>query len=224
MKSKKTCTTPSSTTGNDRPARPRARAGALAAIALLLAAAPSPCADAADPPAAVVEKLTNEVIAVLQQKQLSSAAKRAKIEPIVYDYVDFDTMSRLVLARNWSGLAEAQQKQFVEEFKKHLSITYGSSVDSYRDEKVSIVGSRQEARGDWTVQTRIVRDGPHDILVDYRLRQIGGEWKIIDVVIERVSLVSSFRSQFQDMLSNGGIERVLKVLREKNAAGQPLKG
>jgi phospholipid transport system substrate-binding protein len=181
-------------------------------------------ARSADPPTQVVRKLTDAVIAVLQDKGLSPDAKRAKIRTIVVDYVDFPTMSRLVLARNWNGLSEEQKKAFVEEFKQHLAVTYGKNVESYNNEKVQIVGDRDEGRGDWTVQTKILRpQGGGDILVDYRLRQINGEWKVIDLVIERVSLVSNFRSQFQDVMANGGIDRLLKLLHEKNAAGQPLK-
>jgi phospholipid transport system substrate-binding protein len=179
---------------------------------------------AADSPDQLVRKLTDAVIAVLREQGLSADAKRTKIQDIVKDYADYETMSRLVLARNWAGLSDDQKKQFIEEFKQHLAMTYGRNVESYHDEKVQITGSRDEGRGDFTVQTKIVRpSGGADILVDYRLRQKNGEWKVIDLVIERVSLVSNFRSQFQEVMANGGIDRVIKLLRDKNAAGQPLK-
>ena len=74
-------------------------------------------------PRAVVDKTTNAVIVVLQNKQLSSAEKRTKIEEIVYAEVDFDTLSKLVLARNWSQLNPAQKDEFMREFKRHLSVT-----------------------------------------------------------------------------------------------------
>jgi phospholipid transport system substrate-binding protein len=168
--------------------------------------------------------MSDAVIAVLQEKGLSADAKREKIRGIVQGYVDFPTMARLVLARNWASLTEAQKSEFIEEFKQHLSVVYGKNVESYNNEKVQITGDRDEGRGDWTVQTKIVRpQGGADILVDYRLRDLNGEWKVIDLIIERVSLVSNFRSQFQDVMANGGIERLLQLLREKNAAGQPLK-
>jgi phospholipid transport system substrate-binding protein len=179
---------------------------------------------AADPPREVVHKLTDAVIAVLQEKNLNAEAKRERIRGIVEGFLDFQTMARLVLARNWNQLDDTKKKEFVEEFKQHLSVTYGKNVESYNNEKVQIVSDRDEGRGDWTVQTKILRpQGGGDILVDYRLRQMGGEWKVIDLVIERVSLVSNFRSQFQDVMANGGIDRLLQLLREKNAAGQPLK-
>jgi phospholipid transport system substrate-binding protein len=195
--------------------------GLLVALLVMLART----APAADAPSDVVRRMSDAVIAVLQEKNLSADAKRDKIRGIVEGYVDFPTMARLVLARNWSGLDDSKKGEFTEEFKQHLSLTYGKNVETYNNEKVQITGDRDEGRGDWTVQTKILhpQGGGGDILVDYRLRQLSGEWKVIDLAIERVSLVSSFRSQFQEVMANGGIDRLLKLLREKNAAGQPLK-
>ena len=181
-------------------------------------------ASTAETPRDVVRKMSDAVIAVLEEKNLSADAKREKIRGIVQGYIDFTTMSRLVLARNWSGLDDSQKAAFTEEFKQHLSVTYGRNVETYNNEKVQITGDRDEGRGDWTVQTKILRpQGGGDILVDYRLRQIDGDWKVIDLIIERVSLISSYRSQFQEVMANGGIDKLLQLLREKNAAGQPLK-
>ena len=173
---------------------------------------------AADSPREVVRKLTDAVIAVLKQKDLPADARVTMIRGVVYDYADFATISRLVLARNWSALDPTQKEHFVEEFKKYLSTTYGKTVDSYQNEKVQIVGDRDEGRGDWTVQTKNLRpQGGGDVLVEYRLRQMNGEWKVIDVLIERVSLVSNYRSQFQVIMANGGIDHLFEILREKNA-------
>ena len=173
---------------------------------------------AADSPPEVVRKLTDAVIAVLRQKDLPADERLKTIRDIVYDYADFVTISRLVLARNWSGLDTIQKELFVEEFKKYLSISYGKNVESYSNEKVQIVGDRDEGRGDWTVQTRNLRpQAGGDVLVEYRLRQKDGEWKLIDVLVERVSLVSNYRSQFQVIMANGGIDHLLEILREKNA-------
>jgi len=182
----------------------------------------APAAPAAESPRAVVEATTSAVIAVLANKGLSTDEKRRRVEEIVYARVDFDTLSRLVLGRSGSQLSEEQRTEFQREFKQNLSATYGRNVESYKNEKVTIIDDRQEARGDWTVRTKIVRHGPDDISVDYRLRQTDGTWKIIDVIIEGVSLVSNYRSQFQEIMANGGIDRLLKLLREKNARGEPL--
>jgi len=194
-----------------------------AGLCLLAALVSSPVisvrsAIAADSPPEVVRKLTDAVIAVLKQKELSADVRVTTIRDIVYDYTDFATISRLVLARNWSQLDTTQKEHFVEEFKKYLSITYGKNIESYSNENVQIVGDRDEGRGDWTVQTRNRRpQGGGDVLVEYRLRQKNGEWKVIDVLIERVSLVSNYRSQFQVIMANGGIDHLFEILREKNA-------
>jgi phospholipid transport system substrate-binding protein len=175
-------------------------------------------------PSEVVNGLAAEVISILKDPQLSNDQKRSRIETIAYQAIDFDTLSKLVLARNLRKFSPAQREEFEQEFKRHLSVTYGHNVDSYKNEKVEILGQRPEVRGDVTVQTKILRGGGNeDVLVDYRLRQRDGDWKIIDIIVENVSLVSNFRSQFQDIVANGGPERLLALLREKNATGEPLQ-
>lgn len=195
---------------------------ALALGASLVVGVPRPIA-AADGPTAVVEQTTSGVIAILTNQSLSVEEKRKRVEDVVLASVDFETLSKLVIARNWSKFNEAQRAEFMTLFKNHLSMTYGRNVETYKNEKVTITGSREESGGDTTVKTKIVRGGPGDILVDYRMRQTAGTWKIIDVIIEGVSLVSNFRSQFQDVIAGGGPERLLSLLRDKNAKGEPLK-
>lgn len=192
------------------------------AITLAAVAAPAPVR-AADTPVSVVEQTTSRVIAVLADKATSVEDKKRRVQDVVYAAVDFETLSKLVLARNWSRFSEPQRAEFMSQFREHLSMTYGRNVENYKNEKVTITGSREETQGDWTVKTKILRGGPGDILVDYRLRQRDGSWRIIDVIIEGVSLVSNFRSQFQDVITNGGPDHLIALLREKNAKGEPLK-
>lgn len=181
-------------------------------------------ADEGEGPRAVIRTVTDQVIEVLSNTDSSAEQKRARIEQIADRHFDFRTLSRLVLARNWKELTGAQQEEFVEEFKRHLSLTYGDNVESYQNEQVLITGDRAEQRGDWTVRTKVKRPrGGEDILVNYRLRKQGDEWAIIDVVIEGVSLVANFRSQFQDILSRKGPAQLIELLREKNARGESLK-
>src|SRR6185369_11966454 len=117
---------------------------ALVAVAIALVAAR---AGGAQTPSQVVDGLANQVVPILQDKSLSSDQKREKIEQIAYAAMDFDTLSKLVLARNWSKFSSAQQIEFVQEFKRHLSVTYGRNVDNYHNEKVQILGEREATRG-----------------------------------------------------------------------------
>src|SRR5262245_61319463 len=114
------------------------RAFVLAVVACLLRS--SVPVSAADSPRDVVKKTADDVVAVLGDKSLSSPDKRARIETIVYAQVDFDTLSKLVLARHWSQLTPEQKDQFMQEFRQHLSMTYGRNLDSYKNERVQITG------------------------------------------------------------------------------------
>ncbi len=191
----------------------------LTAMTLLLTGAAAP----QQPPSEFVRGMADQVLVVLKNSSLDKKGKIAAIEEIAYANFDFETISRLVLARNWRKLDATQQKEFVGEFKKHLSVTYGDNLDSYANETVEITGDREEPRGDWTVQTKILRgSAAEDILVDYRLRPRDGHWKVIDVVVERISLVSNFRSQLQEIISRDGVEEMLSMLARKNASGESL--
>ena len=191
------------------------------ALALLCSLVPSPVRAQTQDARAFIQETGDQVLVVLKNQGLSSDQKVKQIEQVAYGRFDFDTMARLVLARNWGKLTPEQQKDFVQEFRQHLSVTYGKNIDNYRNETIEITSDREEARGDWTVKTKIQRSGD-DILVDYRLRKADGQWKIIDVVIERVSLIANFRSQLQDVVANKGADEMLRMLREKNAAGQSI--
>ena len=195
----------------------------LAALAagLLLALAPLPAsAEDGAAPKKVVRETADEILSILGQKQLPVEERRRRIEAVAHRAFDVETISRLILARHWRRFSQAQREEFVFEFKRYIAANYGDRLDGYEDEKVEIVGGRPEARGDYTVRTRIVGQGFEPVSVDYRLRQRDGNWMLIDVVIEGVSFLKSFRSQFQEILSRGGPDVLLKQLREKNEAAE----
>jgi phospholipid transport system substrate-binding protein len=202
------------------------RATLLAAAMVLLAstAAPVRAADTAPGAKAVIEHVTQAALAVLRDKSLSATERRQKTRQIAFDSMDFNVLSRLAMGRYWRNLTDAQRAEFVVEFKKRVAGTYGHTSDEYTDEDIKVAADRQESDGDWTVQTKIIgtKDGTRQEIakVDYRLRQKDSQWKIIDVTIDNVSLAMNFRSQFQDIMNNGGFDQLMKVLREKNASDE----
>lgn len=198
--------------------------GATLLSLLLLTAVPGLAATETETPKAVVQQTIDQVTQVLANKGLPTDQRRKQIEEIVYAHFDFAILSKLVLARHWKELSPEQQQAFVDEFKRHLSMTYGKNVESYNDERAVITAVREEKQGDWTVKSKVVRKDAPEILVDYRLRLGDGRWQVIDVIIEGVSLVANFRSQFQEILGGGGgPDKLIKLLKEKNAKGEPLK-
>lgn len=200
-----------------------ARLVAIGLAVLVLGTRFSPCGAAEESPVQVVQATSDAVVAILANKGIDTAEKRRRVEEIVYARFDFFTLSRLVLARNWSRFSPEQQQLFVEEFRRHLSITYGRNVETYNDERAVVTGDRAEAGGDWTVKTKVIRPAADAILVDYRLRKDGGTWRMIDVVIEGVSLVANFRSQFQEIVTGDGPAKLIELLRQKNEKGESFK-
>jgi len=198
--------------------RPGLRIGLALALALALPAAAAP----ADEARAAMEETVADVLAILRDDALPLQAKRDRIQKIAYDRFDFVTMSKLVLKRDWKKFDAAQQQEFVEEFKEHLSARYGENLGRYERESVQVTSHRAENNGDVTVMT-VIRGGQYDgTPVNYRLRN-ASEWRVIDVVIENVSLVSSFRQQFADVLARSGPSGVLTKLKQRNAARAAAK-
>ena len=173
-------------------------------------------------PRIFVSQMANEVLIVLQQPDISADAKINQIETITDKRFHFPTIARLVAARNWRKLSKTQQSAFRREFQKHLSVTYGRNVSRFDNQTTAITGDRAEPRGDWTVQTVILDPSGEDLLVDYRLRKIQNRWQVIDVVVERISLVANFRAQVQELFTKRGVTATLAFLQEKNAKGQSI--
>lgn len=164
-----------------------------------------------------IDTTVGEFLEILREESLSSAQQLAKIEDLAIQRFDLDRMSKLVLGRNRKKLDDTQQTEFRDEFKEHISITYGRSIEDYSDERVEIVDAREEKNGDVTVKTKIVGGSVDGILVDYRLRsKDGAPWRVIDVIIEGVSMIQNFRSQIQEIVSSKGADKLIVILREKN--------
>jgi phospholipid transport system substrate-binding protein len=198
-------------------ARRTLRAASIALAATLLGPAAAPGQPQVQQARAVVSDTIDKVVAVLNDKTLPLEQKRQQIEEISYSRFDFDRMARLVLARNAQKLSPEQQQEFVAEFKRHLSTTYGRRLSEYSDERIEIGDARAETNGDVTVKSRVVGGAAGDgVAIDYRLKERDANWLVIDVIIEGVSLIHNFRSQVAEIVSSAGAESLIAKLREKN--------
>ena len=189
-------------------------------LALLMLLASPVLAD--EDPRSVLEEISKRVLSVLDRDDLTSEQRVLQIEQVVEGRLDFALISRLVLARNYRKLSPEQREEFADEFKQHLSSTYGRGIDNYAGGQVEIGEAHTESNGDVTVRTTWVRNNRDGARVDYRLRQRDGSWYVIDVVIEGLSLVRNFRVQIQEIVSSKGVDQLIETLREKNALeGEP---
>ncbi len=186
------------------------------------AAAPEAAATAG--PRATAEAAVNDVLAVLRNPDLTPAKKSHAVADIVADRIDFHTLARLSLGQSWKELSDNQRTEFVTEFRKHVQAVCRAGTDQYGGQDLIVHADRPEAGGDHTVLTRVVgtKNGlPRDVAkIDFRMRQKDDRWKVIDVTISGVSMAVSFRAQFSAIMKDGGIDKLLKLLREKNAAAE----
>jgi len=127
---------------------------------------------------------------------------------------DWREMARQVLGRRWSGIAE-RQDEFVSVFTEFVGNSYIGTIGSYHDEKILFVGERME-KNLAQVDTKIVSRKGETTSVTYRLHRVQEDWKIYDVVVEDISIVANYRSQFERILAKGSFDDLLKRLREKD--------
>ncbi len=167
-------------------------------------------------PRALIGATANKIVEILARKGETTETRISEIEKIAYEIFDFTTMSKLVLAKNWRKLDTEKRDEFVRQFKQHLSRTYGTRLDRYEQEEVEIYAAQIEPRNDVSIKTRIIGGQFDKAEISYRLRNRNDEWRIIDVVIEGISLVSNYRSQFSEVLNSGTIDDLLAKLRDKN--------
>ena len=172
----------------------------------------------AEAPIKVVETNVNKVLDVLRDPKLKVAsAKEVKTQKLRVIYKGmFNEMefSRRTLGRNWNQFTPAQRKEFVDLFEQVLEKTYLDKILSYTNEKIEytreIIHSDKQAE----VQTKVVTSS-QEIPIFYRLIFADGNWRVYDVVVENVSLVQNYRTQFNDILAKNNPEHLLQILRKR---------
>jgi len=140
------------------------------------------------------------------------------------DFLDFETFSRLSIGPAWKDFSDAQRGQFVQEFKRHMLGVATKATKGYDDEDVVILADQKKTNGDVTIKAQVLgklKDGVQEDVgkVDFRLRQREDRWRVIDVHVAGISMANTFRAQFLVIMKDGGIEKLLKMLHEKNAGG-----
>lgn len=185
---------------------------ALSLLLFVLGAAPVQAAT----PIETVRTEVNKVLEVLRNKSLKEEAKREKLRVLYAEMFDQEELSRWCLGRNWNKLSEAQRKEFLPLFQQVLEKTYGDRILAYSDEKILFDREVPISKGRVEVQTRVITTKSKEVPFNYRVFQNkSGTWKVYDVVVENVSLVMNYRSQFNEILAKGTPDDLLEILRKK---------
>jgi phospholipid transport system substrate-binding protein len=199
-------------------------------LLLLLAAFASPVL-AEHPAEVLVHDTTEQVLARLKADSDKLKADANLIYPLVEDLVlphfDFERMSIWVLGKNWRNADAAQQQQFTNEFRTLLVRTYAKALLEYTDQHLRYLPFHAEDDASKvSIKTEIEQSGGPSIPLHYSMYlNKAGEWKVYDIKVDGVSLVSNYRSSFSTEIRNGGIPRLLDKLVQMNQGGEtPAEG
>ena len=180
-------------------------------LVFVLGAAPVQAAT----PLETVRAEVNKVLEVLRNKSLKEEVKREKLRVIYNEMFDQEELSKWCLGRNWNKLSEAQREEFLPLFQQVLEKTYGDRILAYSDEKIVFDRELPISNNRVEVQTRAVTKSK-EVPMHYRVfKNKGGTWKCYDIVVENVSLVMNYRSQFNEILAKNSPDELLNILRKK---------
>jgi phospholipid transport system substrate-binding protein len=193
-------------------------------FALLLLAAPVLAQDLG--PEALVKKITQDVLdSIKSDKQLAAGDRQKALrlaEEKILPHVDFEEATRLAVGRSWSQASAEQKKRLTEEFRRMLVRTYTSAVSTYEGQTMKVQPVRMKPSDtEVTVRNQYIRSGGKPVQLDYAMRKTDGGWKIYDIVVEGVSLVITYRSEFDAVVRQEGVDGLIKRMAAKStpAAG-----
>jgi phospholipid transport system substrate-binding protein len=165
-------------------------------------------------PTAQLRVTLDKIVEVLRNKELSQDAILDKVEVLVRSKFDFEAMSQRTLGVNWKNATPKQRARFIALFSQLLEDTYRLRIRNYtyQDERVEYIGENVSGtRGQ--VDTLVIAN--KEIPVSYRVRLKGNEWLVYDVIVEEVSLISNYRSSYNEIIRQEGFDGLLKRLEEK---------
>ena len=164
-----------------------------------------------------VKKTVDEVVRIVADKEMkkNDAKRRQALKKSIGSIFNFSEMSKRSLGKHWNQRTAAEKKQFAELFASLLESSYASKIESYNNEKIVYVKEVVDA-DHAEVKSKVITVKRDEFTLDYRLVKENGKWMVYDVVIEGVSLVSNYRSQFNKIIVAGGYQDLVKKLQSKN--------
>lgn len=178
---------------------------------------------AANSPLGMLQNTSDQALAALKKNEATLKTNPHVVYQIINNIIvphfDLQGMARAVVSRDvWMQASPEQRNQFTRQFTTLLVRTYSSALASYSNETVEFMPSRNAGGGRAQINSQIVRQGAPAITVNYRLALVGSNWKIYDFTVEGVSLLESYRTQFADVLSQGGgLQGLINKLSQHNA-------
>ncbi|MEA3638790.1 MAG: ABC transporter substrate-binding protein [Lamprobacter sp.] len=172
----------------------------------------------------LVERTADKMLSTLEHRRAEVERKpqliNELVDSILAPHFDFEQMTRLAVGRDWRNASPEQQQQLTDGFRNLLVRTYARSIMKYSGQDIVYESARPGTRSGTLVVPTEVRDpGSAPIPIDYYLLERGRSWQVYDVVIDGVSMISNYRSQFRSTIATSGIDGLIEQLRAKTARG-----
>ena len=180
-------------------------------------------------PEDLVKQVTQEILdTVKTDKKLAAGDKQRALqiaEEKIIPHVDFEEATRLAVGRAWAQATPEQKKKLISEFRKMLVRIYSNAIEPYQGQSIKVAPVRMKP-GDTevTVHNTFIRSGGKGIPFDYSMRKTEQGWKIYDIVVEGISLVLTYRSEFDSVVKQEGIDGLIKRLAQKNVPPAAVGG
>ena len=186
-------------------------------ILLVLAASLLIAAVACASPTDDVKKTVDEVVRIVADKEMKKheVKRRQALKKTISTIFDYPEMAKRSLGKHWNTRSAAEKKQFSELFATLLENSYAGKIESYNNEKIVYIKELLED-DHAEIKSKVVTANRDEFTLDYRLFKQNGKWMVYDVVIEGVSLVSNYRSQFNKIITANGYDTLVKKLQSKN--------
>jgi len=192
-------------------------------LSLVFTALPAASAFAQElSPEEMVRKVTADVLDTIKSdKQLQAGDHRkalAMAEQKILPHVDFREAAQLAMGKSWSTATQEQQNQIVNEFRSMLVRIYSNAIDVYRGQTMKVLPVRlSPGATEVTVRNQYLREGRPPVSVEYAMKKTPEGWKIYDITVEGVSLVLTYRAEFESITRTSGVAGLIKRMEEKNA-------
>lgn len=173
-------------------------------------------------PEELVRKVTADVLDTVKSDKDLQAGDRKKAlalaEQKILPLVDFREAAKLATGKAWQGASPAQQDRITSEFRSMLVRIYSNAIDVYRGQTMKVMPVRMPKDAtDVTIRNQYLREGRPPVMVEYAMRKAADGWKIYDITVEGVSLVLTYRAEFEGITRTSGVDGLIKRLTEKNA-------
>jgi len=175
-------------------------------------------------PTEQIQTAIEKVMTILKDPKLQAESKKKELREVIYPKFDFTEMAKRSLGSHWQRRTAEEQKEFVRLFTDLIEGAYMTNLEGYQGEKV-VIGGEKLDKDFAEVSTKILSKKGEEIAVNYKLRQAGSEWKIYDVVIENISLVNNYRSQFNRVIARSSFDELIAKMKDRQfeAAGQTAR-